>query len=132
MTKLSEWSRQVKERDAVCKHCGTAEDLHAHHVVPKSVAPDLALDVSNGIALCYRCHKRAHEGARLPRSRSDRPQRRTLQAQLADARKRIKALELELDRTQVMLKAERAEVRQLRAESYFRVKKSGLQPESTR
>ena len=89
----------------------------------------------------------------MPRLRSDRPQRRTLQAQLAatqaqltdarkrikaleleldtDARKRIKALELELDRTQVMLKTERAEVRLLREEMHFRVKKSGLQPEST-
>lgn len=32
----------------------------AHHVIPIEEAPELALDVSNGRALCARCHNKKH------------------------------------------------------------------------
>jgi len=83
MSKIADWSRAVRERDGRCLDCGATEDLHAHHVLPKSTHPELALDLSNGKTLCYRCHKRAHEGVRPIRTRHGRPQRKTLERRVA-------------------------------------------------
>lgn len=58
--RLKAWRSEVLCRDAVCKGCGAAERLHAHHKIPKSVAPDLAYDVENGVALCASCHAEEH------------------------------------------------------------------------
>jgi transposase len=44
----------------VCECCGAATLLHAHHIEPFSVAPDRRYDVSNGLALCNRCHFKEH------------------------------------------------------------------------
>ena len=44
-----------------CVDCGRVaygRDMHADHVVPVSVAPDLRYDVSNGAARCVSCHAR--------------------------------------------------------------------------
>ena len=32
----------------------------AHHIKPRSLYPELALDPANGAALCGRCHNREH------------------------------------------------------------------------
>ena len=82
MKTLAEWSKAVKERDGKCVECGKCEDLHAHHVKPKSTHPELKLDVSNGKTLCYRCHKAEHERNRPVRIRTSRPQRKTLEARI--------------------------------------------------
>ena len=82
-SKLQLWSAAVRERDIKCVQCGAKEDLHAHHIKPKSTHPDLILDLSNGMTLCYRCHKAEHEKNRLPRlSRASKPQRRMLQREI--------------------------------------------------
>jgi hypothetical protein len=47
----------VKMRDRQCLRCGSTRALHAHHIIPKSVAPRLRDDASNGITLCASCHK---------------------------------------------------------------------------
>ena len=47
-SKLREWSVQVRERDGECVDCGSTENLHAHHIKPKSEHPELAYDVENG------------------------------------------------------------------------------------
>lgn len=104
MSKLSDWSVAVRARDGVCRKCGTSKDLHAHHVKPKSERPDLALDLDNGVTLCYRCHKAEHEAGRPVRIRSERPRVKTLMA-------RVKHLEHRLDMTEVALKTARAELR---------------------
>jgi 5-methylcytosine-specific restriction endonuclease McrA len=55
------WRKQVKERDNhMCQICGTNEDLHAHHIKPKSSFPELRHTLSNGITLCQTCHLEEH------------------------------------------------------------------------
>ena len=85
----TEWSKTVKARDMKCMVCGTSNDLHAHHIKHKATNPELILDISNGIALCYRCHKAEHERNRPVRIRSLRPQRGTLERQIAELKAKI-------------------------------------------
>jgi len=89
-SKLAEWSLAVRTRDGKCMSCGDLNNLHAHHILPKSTHPELALDVENGKTLCYACHKKEHENNRMPRIRKEyRPHRKTLE-------RRIEALEAEI------------------------------------
>lgn len=39
-----------------CTKCGKAGKLEAHHIEPVHIAPELAYDVGNGLALCRACH----------------------------------------------------------------------------
>jgi len=51
-----------------CVDCGRVaygRDMHADHVVPVSVAPDLRYDVTNGAARCVSCHSRKTNSERL-------------------------------------------------------------------
>ena len=58
---LAAWSLQVKERDNhTCQVCDSTEHLHAHHIQPKSIFPELALDLDNGMTLCKGCHIEVH------------------------------------------------------------------------
>lgn len=60
--KMSEWSRQVRERDDnTCQQCGTKEgSMHAHHIKPQAKYPALIFKIENGICLCRKCHKETH------------------------------------------------------------------------
>ena len=60
MAKLQKWSRKVKKRDECCQYCGDTENLHAHHIFPKSRIPALRHEINNGITLCSDCHKEHH------------------------------------------------------------------------
>jgi len=98
-SRLGAWASAVKSRDGKCLDCGSVDDLHAHHIKPKSAYPELIFDVSNGRTLCYRCHKAEHERNRPVRVRSNQPQRRTLKRQIEQlseelslARNRIREL----------------------------------------
>jgi len=56
--KLAEWRKQVIELGgAYCWMCGDARNLEAHHIYPKSLYPDSAYIVANGVMLCFRCHR---------------------------------------------------------------------------
>jgi len=58
---------KIFERDGwKCVECGCEMALHAHHKIPKSVRPDLAHDVRNGITLCAKCHAKVHEAMGTP------------------------------------------------------------------
>lgn len=57
---LTLWARAVKKRDGKCMRCESTRNLHAHHVVLKSMCPDMALDIENGLTLCEKCHKKEH------------------------------------------------------------------------
>ena len=97
-SKLAIWSKQVKERDGKCLDCGTTQDLHAHHIKPKSSHPELSLDMQNGKTLCYRCHKAEHERYRLTntiRVRSKLPHRKTLLKKIDLLVSRVEFLEKE-------------------------------------
>jgi len=55
---LRKWRVQVLKRDDhECQMCGATERLEAHHIRPKALYPDLALQVTNGVALCFVCHR---------------------------------------------------------------------------
>ena len=56
------WRKAVYERDHyTCQNCGKVGGrLNAHHIKSFARYPDLRLDVSNGITLCEKCHKLAH------------------------------------------------------------------------
>lgn len=43
-----------------CAYCGSTKYLQAHHIIPKSVAPEEANNLENGITLCSWCHHYAH------------------------------------------------------------------------
>lgn len=56
------WSTLVKERDQnSCTKCGSAYELHAHHVKSYKMHPELRYDVNNGITLCSSCHRKHHK-----------------------------------------------------------------------
>jgi len=90
--RLIEWAASVKLRDGKCVKCGRSEDLHAHHIKPKATHPELKLEVSNGMTLCYKCHKLEHERKRPVRLRSARPQRRTLLRKIDELTNLVRAL----------------------------------------
>lgn len=57
------WAQEVKKLDGYkCAYCGATSELHAHHIRKRSVYPDLAKDLENGITLCRKCHYTAHGG----------------------------------------------------------------------
>jgi len=60
---LKQWSILIKERDKyICKSCGETNKkmLEAHHIIPKSLKPELIYDINNGITLCLECHLKEH------------------------------------------------------------------------
>lgn len=57
---LAAWAIQVKARDCSCLYCGSASNLHAHHILSKVKHPDWALFLDNGITLCEVCHIQEH------------------------------------------------------------------------
>ncbi len=57
------WRWEVYMRDGfTCQECGDNRggNLHAHHIKPWHDYPELRYDVSNGITLCQKCHRRKH------------------------------------------------------------------------
>jgi predicted RNase H-like nuclease (RuvC/YqgF family) len=75
--------------------CGVLDDLHAHHIKPKSTHADLKLSLENGVTLCYRCHKAEHERNRPVRIRSNRPQRKTMERRIAELEQMVAELDAE-------------------------------------
>ena len=58
--KYKEWRKAVFERDHyICQICGKKgnDDLNADHILPLSLCPEKAYDISNGRTLCESCHK---------------------------------------------------------------------------
>jgi transcription elongation factor Elf1 len=60
-----QWSMAVRERDGHrCQHCGSNGKLHAHHIKPRAMFPELALELDNGLTLCEECHVEEHRRLR--------------------------------------------------------------------
>jgi hypothetical protein len=56
-----DWRAAVIERDhGRCRHCGSPDFLHVHHILSWALHPERRLDVENGITLCADCHGIAH------------------------------------------------------------------------
>lgn len=63
------WSQKVRQRDnCKCVVCGSKENLQAHHLLEKHYYPQFANNVDNGITLCRKCHRAAHNGSFQPYS----------------------------------------------------------------
>jgi len=51
------WIQEVKKLDnSECQICGAKDHIHVHHIIPKKLEPIFALDPTNGICLCEKCH----------------------------------------------------------------------------
>ena len=61
MGELRTWASRAKKKTPYCEDCGAKEELHAHHVKPKSIYPNLALDENNVKILCKKCHMKFHK-----------------------------------------------------------------------
>lgn len=60
---VARWRYAVLKRDGhACRHCGSKQELHAHHIERWIDAPSLRTEVSNGLTLCAPCHKEVHHG----------------------------------------------------------------------
>lgn len=59
------WRNAVKKRIPSCSRCGSREELHAHHIVPRSKGGKSTL--RNGTTLCRGCHEDHHAGREIPR-----------------------------------------------------------------
>lgn len=62
---FAEWRKAIFERDHyICQDCGAhsgegeAVLLHPHHIKSFTQFPELRFEVTNGITLCDKCHKR--------------------------------------------------------------------------
>lgn len=58
-----EWRSNVFERDKhTCQHCGDNKggNLEAHHIIGWAVCVELRYDITNGITLCKKCHRKVH------------------------------------------------------------------------
>lgn len=54
---LRKWSKAVRVRDKnTCQMCGRVGTIEAHHIYPKSLYPDKAYNLDNGVSLCRCCH----------------------------------------------------------------------------
>lgn len=63
---LSKWSLAVRARDNyICFMCGKeflgSGEIESHHIMPKSLYPEIAYCMWNGITLCDACHLIVHK-----------------------------------------------------------------------
>lgn len=54
--KIAALCRKFTKKHPYCAWCNKEKDLEAHHILPVWVAPDKALDETNLITLCSKCH----------------------------------------------------------------------------
>lgn len=66
------WANSIKERDDyTCQVCGTYHKhsdpraIQASHLLSKENYPELMLDLTNGITLCFSCHKNGRISSHL-------------------------------------------------------------------
>lgn len=49
------YSQIIRKRDMCCQRCGTTNNLHCSHIIPRT-SLSVRWDSFNAIALCHRCH----------------------------------------------------------------------------
>ncbi len=70
--KYQEWREKVFHRDNwTCQRCGKRSKknqyiiIHAHHIKPFAVFPDLRFIVDNGETICKKCHAKEPKGKEI-------------------------------------------------------------------
>ena len=65
------WRHAVFERDDYsCQHCCSKDNkIHAHHIKTWEEAPELRIDLDNGLTLCTICHNKHHHIGRIPHNK---------------------------------------------------------------
>lgn len=58
-SKVIAWAKKVK-KIGKCYYCGATKKLVAHHIVPWEYSINGRTEVSNGMCLCEKCHKKVH------------------------------------------------------------------------
>lgn len=56
----NDWRKSIINRDKNCVCCGHDKHLEAHHLFGYKENPNLAVNESNGVALCKFCHDKYH------------------------------------------------------------------------
>jgi len=54
------WSGLILRRDVICKKCTLQPATSPHHIIPRRYTI-LRWDLDNGIGLCFKCHRIAHD-----------------------------------------------------------------------
>ncbi len=58
-----QWVKEVLSRaEYRCEQCESSGELQAHHIQHWIRCPELRFELSNGLALCVKCHQAAHPG----------------------------------------------------------------------
>lgn len=56
------WKLSVRKKyNNTCAECGSNKKLHAHHIKPFAIFPELRFEISNGLLLCQSCHISYHK-----------------------------------------------------------------------
>lgn len=56
------WREAVLKRDGYrCQKCEGVTNLEVHHIKPFADFPESRFDISNGVTLCRKCHRRLHK-----------------------------------------------------------------------
>lgn len=58
---LRTWANQAKLKTPFCEWCFSENNLEAHHVIPKAIFPQYALDPNNARIMCNDCHVVCHK-----------------------------------------------------------------------
>lgn len=54
---LSDWSKEVRDRDKSCIVCNRDDRLNSHHILAKENYHELMFETQNGVALCPFHHR---------------------------------------------------------------------------
>ena len=58
--RVRSWTKKVLLRGE-CEHCGSKENLEAHHIIKWADYPKGRIDENNGMCLCHKCHTEEHK-----------------------------------------------------------------------